>query len=116
MDDDPSIRRALERLFRSAGLSVESFASAAELLAHDAPVQPDCLVLDVHLADTNGLDVLRRIIVADQGLPVVIITGDTNPELRKQALQAGAAAFLTKPFDEDRLLEEVRRALLLETP
>ena len=111
MDDDPSILRALDRLLRSAGLSVETFASAAELLARDAPVQPACLLLDIHLSDSNGLDILRRIIAADQGPPVVIITGEQDPALREQALQAGASAFLRKPFDEDQLLEEVRRAL-----
>ena len=112
MDDDPSIRRALERLLRSAGLSVETFASAAEFFARESPVPPACLLLDVHLPDTNGLDILRRIVAEDHGsLPVLILTGDTNPELRAHALKAGAAAFLTKPVDEDQLLEEVRRVL-----
>lgn len=111
MDDDPSILRALDRLLRSAGLSVETFASAAELLARESPVRPMCLVLDIHLSDMNGLDVLRRIIAADQGPPVLIITGERDPALREQALQAGASAFLLKPFDEEQLLEEVRRAL-----
>jgi FixJ family two-component response regulator len=112
MDDDPSIRRALERLLRSAGLSVETFASAAELLARASPLRPTCLVLDIHLPDMNGLDVLRRITAVDRDLPVLIVTGALRPELREQALQAGAAAFLSKPFDEDQLLEEIRRALL----
>lgn len=112
VDDDPSIRRALDRLLRSAGLSVETFASAAELFARESPVQPMCLVLDIHLSDSNGLDVLRRIIAADQGFPVLIITGELDPKLREQALQAGASAFLIKPFDEDQLLKEVHRALL----
>lgn len=111
MDDDPSIRRALDRLLRSAGLSVETFASAAEFLARESPVQPMCLVLDIHLPDMNGLDVLRRIIAADQGLPVLIITGETDPELRERALRAGASAFLSKPFEEDQLLREIHRAL-----
>jgi len=112
MDDDPSIRRALDRLLRSAGLSVEAFASAAELFARESPVRPMCLVLDIHLPDMNGLDVLRRVIAADPGLPVLIITGELDPDLRKQALQAGAAAFLIKPVDEDQLLKEIHRALL----
>lgn len=112
MDDDPSIRRALNRLLRSVGLSVEAFGSAAELFSRESPVRPMCLVLDIHLSDSNGLDVLRRVIAADQGLPVLIITGELDPALREQALQAGASAFLLKPFDEDQLLEEVRRALL----
>ena len=113
MDDDPSIRRALDRLLRSAGMCVEAFASEAELLARESPVQPACLVLDVHLSDMNGLDVLRKIVAADHGgLPVLVLTGDTDPKLREQAFQAGAAAFLTKPFDEDQLLEEVRRQVL----
>lgn len=111
MDDDPAILKALDRLFRSAGLGVETFASAAELLARESQVRPMCMVLDLHGSDTHGLDVLRRSRSADPDLPVLILTGDTNPGLREQALQAGAAAFLLKPCDEDRLLEEVRRAL-----
>lgn len=118
MDDDPSIRRALGRLLRAAGLSVEVFAGAAELLARELPVRPVCLVLDVHLSEKNGhsgmtgLDVLRRLLATDQNLPVLVVSGDTDPDLQERALQAGAAAFLLKPFDEERLLEEVQRALL----
>lgn len=117
MDDDPSIRRGLYRLLRSAGLSVEVFAGAAELLARELPVHPACLVLDVHLSgtnghsDTNGLDVLRRIHAADSSLPVLVVSGDTDPRLRERALRAGATAFLLKPLDEERLLEEIHRAL-----
>jgi FixJ family two-component response regulator len=113
MDDDPSIRRALDRLLRAAGLSVETFASAAELFARESPVRPMCLVLDIHLPDMNGLDVLKGIIAADQGVPVLIITGETDPELREKALRAGASAFLSKPFDDDQLLKEIHRVLLL---
>lgn len=97
---------------------MEVFASAAELLARELPVRPVCLVLDVHLPETNGhsamngLDVLRRILATDPSLPVLVISGSLEPGLREQAFQAGALAFLAKPLDGDRLLEEVRRALL----
>jgi FixJ family two-component response regulator len=111
VDDDPSIRRALTRLLRSASLDAESFASAGELLAQNGFFHPACLILDVHLPDMNGISLLRQLVAAAPGRPVVMITGDRDPELRRQALQAGAVAVLAKPFDEQRLLDEVRRAL-----
>jgi len=111
VDDDPSIRRALARLLHSASLDVESFGSAGELLARDGLLRPACLVIDVHLPDMNGISLLRQLVAAEPGLPVVIITGDQDPELGRQALQQGAAAVLVKPLDEERLLDEIRRAL-----
>lgn len=113
IDDDPSVRRALDRLLRSAGMTVEVFASTAELLARELPAQSVCLVMDLHLPGVSGLDLLRRLHAARQSLPVLIMTGDPDPDLREQALQAGAVAFLTKPLDEDLLLQEVQRALAL---
>jgi len=111
VDDDPSIRRALARLLRSASLEVEAFGSAGELLACNGSLQPACLVVDVHLPDMNGISLLRELVAAEPARPVVMITGDRDPELRLRALQAGAAAVLIKPFDEGQLLDEVRRAL-----
>jgi FixJ family two-component response regulator len=111
VDDDPSIRRALARLLRSAGLEAETCGSAGELLARNGLRRPACLVLDIHLPDINGISLLRQLVAAEPGLPVVMITGDQDPELRRQALQAGAAVVLAKPFAEERLLDEVRRAL-----
>lgn len=111
VDDDPSIRKALARLLRAASLEVEVFGSAGDLLARNGSLRPACLILDVHLPDMNGISLLRQLVAATPGLPVVMITGDKDPELRLRALQAGAAAVLAKPFDEERLLDEIRRAL-----
>lgn len=114
VDDDPSIRRALARLFRSASLEVEVFGSAGDLLARNGTLRPACLVVDFHLPDMNGISLLRQLLAPAPGRPVVpavMITGDKDPELRLRALQAGAVALLEKPFDEERLLDEVRRAL-----
>src|SRR5262245_6430510 len=90
VDDDPSVRRALARLLRSACLSVEIFANAAELLAYEGPLRPVCLIVDIHLPDMDGVTLLRRVVAAEPGLPVVMITGDADPELRARALQGGA--------------------------
>ena len=116
VDDDPSVRTALSRLLRSSDLDVETFASAGEFLDRERPVRPACLLVDIHLPDMNGLVLLRRILAEDAGLPVVIITGEMNPQLKAQALQEGAAAFLKKPFDDEEFLAEVRRALSTRRP
>lgn len=113
VDDDASISRALERLFSSAGLDVEVFASAGALLAYGLPARPACLVLDLHLPDMHGLDLLQLIRQKAPHLPAIIITGSTEPGTEPRAFQAGATAFLSKPFEEEQLLTEVRRALRL---
>jgi two-component system, LuxR family, response regulator FixJ len=107
VDDDPSVRQALTRLLGSADLEVRAFASGGELLGCDWPVLLICLVIDFHLPDMNGLVLLRRIAETRPHLRVVIISGETDPELRTQALRQGAAAFLSKPIDDTELLREV---------
>ncbi|HVR98519.1 MAG TPA: response regulator [Thermoanaerobaculia bacterium] len=109
VDDDPAVRRALVRLLRSADLEVEAFASGSELLAFERPLRVVCLVLDLHLPDMNGIDLLRLILVSAPDLPVLILTGESDPAVRDRALREGARAFVLKPFEEGRLLEEVRR-------
>lgn len=111
LDDDISIRRSMGRLFRSVHLEVETFASAGELLAYQRQARPACLVLDLYLPDINGLDVLARLATTDPELPVVVITGHVDESLRQRSLRAGATAFLTKPYDEQALLETIQSAL-----
>jgi FixJ family two-component response regulator len=111
VDDDPSVRRALTRLLCTAGLEVRAFASAGELLGGDWPARLTCLVVDFHMPDMDGLALLRQIAATRPQLPVVIISGEADPELRPQALRQGAAAFLTKPIDDEELLKEVLCAL-----
>jgi len=111
LDDDVSIRRSMWRLLRSVSLDVEVFASAGELLGYQRPARPACLVLDIYLPDMNGLDLLGRLATTDPELPVVVITGHVDETLGPRALRAGATAFLTKPYDEQVLLEAIRAAL-----
>lgn len=111
VDDDVRVRRALSRYLRLAGFEIAALANAGELLAYEWPARPACLVIDVHLPDMNGLALLSRIREANPRLPVVAITGDTDPDMKRQALWQGAAAFLTKPFAGDRLVAEIRAAL-----
>lgn len=111
LDDDVSIRRSLARLFRALGLELRSFANAGELLASERPEPPVCLLLDLHLPDMNGLELLRWLNDAGSPMPVVVITGGLDEGLRERALQAGAAGFLTKPFDDLDLISAIGRAL-----
>jgi FixJ family two-component response regulator len=110
LDDDPSVRRDLGELFRLAGFAVRTFATARELLGYRRPDGPACLVLDVMLPDANGLDVQRHLAQTDPDLPIVLITGHMDDELRARALGSGAFAFLAKPLEWSALRDEIRQA------
>jgi FixJ family two-component response regulator len=111
VDDDPSVRRGLQRLIRSAGWKVETFASAQEFLARPSAISPSCLVLDLQLPGLSGLDLQQR--MADLGLdiPVVFLTGQGNIPASVKAMKAGAIEFLTKPVDEQNLLKAIEEAI-----
>jgi FixJ family two-component response regulator len=111
IDDDASVRRALRRLLRSVGLTVETFATAEEFLQTPPEPAPDCLVLDVHLPGLGGLELHERLKAEGRYLPVVFITAFGTDQMRELALAAGAIAFLPKPFEEQVLLIAVERAL-----
>jgi len=89
VDDDPFVRKALERLIGSTGLSVESFASGAEFLRSADDHQPDCVVLDLHMPEMSGFEVQSRLARAHPRVPVVVITGHDTPN-RDRALSAAA--------------------------
>jgi FixJ family two-component response regulator len=112
VEDEAAIREATERLLKVAGFKAANFASAHEFLQFPGRHRVRCLVLDVGLPQMNGLDLQRRL--ADDGLdiPVVFITArdDSSGRLQAQALQAGAVAFLRKPFIDEDLLNAVRSA------
>jgi FixJ family two-component response regulator len=111
VDDDVSVRESLESLIRWEGWQVESFASAHDFLAHPPGHAPSCLVLDVSLPDLNGLD-LQRAIAADRSdMPIIFITGYGDVPMTVQAMKAGAVEFLTKPVENDVLLEAIRGAI-----
>ena len=111
VDDDPSVRRGLQRLIRSAGWKVETFASAQEFLDRPLAISPNCLVLDLQLPGLSGLDLQQR--MADLGLdiPVVFLTGQGNIPASVKAMKAGAIEFLTKPVDEQNLLKAIQEAV-----
>ena len=111
MDDDPSVRRGLERLLRSAGYRAETFASAREFLQRGDPNGGGCLVLDVRMPGQSGLELYDVLAAAGHSIPVIFITGHGDIPMAVRAIKAGAVDFLTKPFDDEALLEAVRQAL-----
>jgi FixJ family two-component response regulator len=111
VDDDPSVREALGRLIRSEGLRVEVFASAAEFLTRPRAKSPSCLLLDVQLPDLSGLDLQRRMVDANNEIPIVFITGHGDIPTTVRAMKAGAVEFLTKPLVEGDVLESIRQAI-----
>jgi FixJ family two-component response regulator len=111
VDDDPSIRTALNDLFQSVGLQVRVFESAREFLANQRPDGPCCLVLDVRLPGKSGLDFQRELNDENVHLPIIFLTGHGDIPMSVRAMKAGAVEFLTKPFREQDLLDAVQVAL-----
>jgi CheY-like chemotaxis protein len=112
VDDDESIREALESLLRSAGFDAEVFASAEQLLASDRLAEVACLIVDVRMpGGMTGLELQHHLAAAGSRVPVIFITAHDDEAARAQALRAGAAAFLRKPFSEQALLNAVQAAL-----
>ena len=111
IDDDASVRRALERLLRSAGYRVRTFASAREFLECDESDDPGCIVLDVRMPGVGGLDLYEALVAAGRDVSVVFITGHGDVPMAVKAMRAGAVDFLAKPFGDDALLEAVARAI-----
>jgi len=111
VDDDVSVRESLELLIRCAGWKPETFASAKEFLARPRALAPSCLVLDVSLPDLNGLDLQNRIAADRTDMPIIFITGYGDVPMTVRAMKAGAAEFLTKPFEDDVLLTAIRNAI-----
>ena len=111
VDDDPSVRRALSNLLRSAGWRVELFASADEYLRAIPPEVPNCLVLDVRLPGSSGIDLQHELAKRDVAPPIVFVTGHGDIAMAVRAIQQGAVEFLTKPFREQELLDAIRRSI-----
>ena len=111
VDDDISVRESLELLIRCAGWQAETFASAQEFLARPRAVAPSCLVLDVSMPGLNGLDLQQRVAVERADMPIIFITGHGDVPMSVQAMKAGAAEFLTKPFGDNVLLTAIRNAI-----
>jgi FixJ family two-component response regulator len=111
VDDDPSVRASIQGLLKSAGLRSESFGTAEEFLRHKRPDGPNCLVLDVGLPGINGLDFQRQLADAGIQIPIIFITGHGDIPMTVRAMKSGAVEFLTKPFDDQDLLNAIHQAL-----
>jgi FixJ family two-component response regulator len=114
VDDDASVRRALIRLLRSAGLEAVAFASAEAFLQAGLQEPSACLVLDVRLAGMTGLELLDQLTAAGSSLPVIMITAHDDAQVRTRAARAGVVDYLRKPFDDHALLAAIQRALGLD--
>ena len=111
VDDDVSVRSALESLIESGGWVAETFASAQEFLRRPRVAAPSCLVLDVSLPDINGLELQRRIARDRTDMPIIFISGYGDVPMTVRAMKAGAVEFLMKPFKDDVLLDAIRGAI-----
>lgn len=111
VDDDASVRAALEDLLASVGLPVQSFASTAEFLAYQRPNMPACLILDVRMPGQSGMDFHRQMPQLRLNLPVIFITGHGDIAMGVEAMKNGAIEFLTKPFRDQQLLDAIHHGL-----
>ena len=111
VDDDPSVRRSIERLIQSIGLEVQTFQSAREFLQRARPEGPACLVLDVRLPGLSGLDLQRELTNRGIQLPIIFITAHGDIPMTVRAMKGGAVEFLTKPFRTRHLLGAIRAAI-----
>lgn len=111
VDDEPDLRRALERLLQAEGFEVRSFGSAADFLGQLADDDAGCIVLDVAMPGVDGLELQRRLAQGGAQLPIVFLTGHGDIPMSVQAIKAGAVDFLTKPVKRADLLRAVQAAL-----
>jgi FixJ family two-component response regulator len=111
VDDDASLRDALESLFRSVGIEVTTYGSAREFLDAKRPDRPGCLVLDIRLPGTSGLDFQSQLAELGIGLPVVLMTGHGDIPMSVRGMKAGAVDFLAKPFRDQDMLDAVMTAI-----
>jgi FixJ family two-component response regulator len=111
IDDDASLRDALNDLFNSVGLRTQIFGSTAEFLKGSLPDAPSCLVLDIRLPGQSGLDFQAQLTQANINIPVIIMTGHGDIPMSVRAMKAGAIDFITKPFRDQDMLDAVTQAI-----
>jgi FixJ family two-component response regulator len=116
IEDDESYRVAVQRLLKSAGFPVQSFASAEDFLSSGRQHEAGCLVADICMPGMSGLDLKAKLNADHYPIPTIFVTAHADETLRLQAMRAGAVRLLAKPFEGDTLLEAVRVALELEGP
>ena len=111
VDDDDSLRNSLYNLIRSVGFGVQGFPSAEAFLNSNQPGDTACLILDVRMPGMSGLDLQRQLVADNSRIPIIFITSHADDDARARALEAGAVAFLYKPFREEALLKAIDSAL-----
>ena len=111
VDDDFLVRQSTTRLLRSFKFNVKALASAEEFLNSDCLAETACLILDVRMPGMNGLELQRQLAVSNSDVPIIFITAHEDEDQRREALEAGAVAFLYKPFQDDGLLNAIDTAL-----
>ena len=113
VDDDESVRSALEGLMKAVGLPAQAFASAEDFLSSGEQQHTGCLIADIRMPGMSGLDLQARLNLERCLIPTIFITAHGDTSMRMQALRAGAVEFLAKPFNDDVLLEHVKAALAM---
>ena len=114
VDDDASVRKAVQRLIESVGLRCQTFGTARELLNQITSDVSGCLLLDIRMPGTSGLELQRMLLASGFDLPIIFISAHANVPLTVQAMKAGALEVLTKPFHDQTLLDAVHQALDIE--
>ena len=114
VDDDRAMRDSLRWLLESIGLTVRTYATAAEFLREHQPSQPGCLVLDVRMPGMSGLDLQAELVKRGAELPTIVVTGHAEVAMAVRAVKAGAIDFIEKPFSDQLLLDRVRQALEID--
>ena len=116
IDDEEPVRKALGRLLQSLGMAVETFSGGGDFLAALGTHRPDCAVLDLHMPEVSGFDVLERLARTDAGVPVIAITGHDTADSEERVRRSGASAYLHKPVNQRLLLEAISAALSISLP
>lgn len=111
VDDNTSVRKSLERLITSMDFHVETFTSAQEFLRFNRPDIPCCLVLDIRMPGISGLALQEELAIANYTIPIIFITGHGDISMSVRAMKKGAVDFLTKPFDDQDLLDAIHKAV-----
>jgi FixJ family two-component response regulator len=110
IDDDTDVRASIQGLLKAAGLRSESFETAEEFLRSNEPDGPSCLVLDVSLPGVSGMELQRKLADSGVSIPIIFITGHGDIPMTVKAIKSGAVEFLTKPFDDQDLLNAIQQA------
>ena len=116
VDDDESVREAVEGLIESLGFRVNAFSSALDFLASPAVADTACMIADVHMPQMSGVELFRRLVELGRAIPTILITAYPNEGVRERALADGVIGYLIKPFDDDALIRCVRSALQTAPP